>query len=115
MLLYFDESGDFAFPDDRFDAYTQAVLIYALPVVEEYVEGQKAAWGGEEPHATELDDGRAWVERCATESGNIDLRVLFEHGLEFESSHGHAGLQLADVVAYVTSRKVRARFHPTVS
>ena len=63
MLLYFDESGDFAYPDDRFDAYTQAVLICAdskLANIEEYLEGRKAAWGVEELHATELDDARVF-------------------------------------------------------
>jgi hypothetical protein len=25
--FFFDESGDFAFPNDRFDAYTQAAVI----------------------------------------------------------------------------------------
>jgi hypothetical protein len=59
VRLYFDESGDFAFPDDRFDAYTQAVLICAdskLDEVEEYVAGKKEKWGVPELHANDLTD-----------------------------------------------------------
>ena len=36
----------------------------------------------------------------------IDLRKLFSHGLEFESSRDHAGLQLADVLAYTARRRI---------
>jgi len=57
--LYFDESGDFAFPDNRFDAYTQAVVICAdskLDAIEAYVAEKKEQWGVAELHATELTD-----------------------------------------------------------
>ena len=27
MHLFFDESGDFALPEDRFDCYTQAAVV----------------------------------------------------------------------------------------
>src|SRR5262249_32958149 len=37
--------------------------------------------------------------KYGTGDGKIDLNLLFEHGLEFEDSSAHAGLQLVDVVA----------------
>ena len=97
MLLYFDESGDFAYPDDRFDAYTQAVLICAdskLANIEEYLEGRKAAWGVEELHATELDDARVFdvcrfirAERLpllaqATDTNGLSQRIIERHRLD---------------------------------
>jgi len=36
----------------------------------------------------------------------LSLNRIFEHGLRFEDSRDHAGLQLADVVAYVTRRAI---------
>jgi hypothetical protein len=39
-------------------------------------------------------------------SENVSLNRIFEHGLRFEPSHEHAGLQLVDVVAYVTRRAI---------
>lgn len=42
----------------------------------------------------------------SAENGNIDLRKLFAFGLEFEPSHEHAGLQLADVLAYTARRRI---------
>ena len=66
MRLYFDESGDFAFPDNGFDAYTQAALIIPdskLAAVEEYVREQQDAWGVTELHASELDRGQI-LEVC---------------------------------------------------
>jgi hypothetical protein len=38
--------------------------------------------------------------------GVIDLKALFEHGLRFESSIDHAGLQLVDSAAYIVRRAV---------
>jgi len=57
--LYFDESGDFAFPADGFDAYVQAGLICPTSFVgkiEHYVENTKKRLGVDELHATELPD-----------------------------------------------------------
>lgn len=59
MHLYFDESGDFAFPDDRYDVYTQAGLIVPDSVVdkaEHYVANKKDELGVRELHAAELSD-----------------------------------------------------------
>jgi uncharacterized protein DUF3800 len=39
-------------------------------------------------------------------NGNVSLNRIFEHGLHFEPSYEHAGLQLVDVVAYVTRRAI---------
>ena len=47
MYFYFDESGDYAFPEDRFDCYVQAALICpdsVLPSISRFVEERKAAW-----------------------------------------------------------------------
>jgi hypothetical protein len=57
MHLFFDESGDFAFPDDRFDVYVQAVLICPdslIGMIERYIEKKKADRGLDELHAIEL-------------------------------------------------------------
>lgn len=57
MFFYFDESGDYAFPDESFDCYVQAVLICpdsALADIDQFVSARQAAWGVDELHATEL-------------------------------------------------------------
>ena len=57
VYYFFDESGDFAFPDDRFDSYVQAALICPdsqLDEVERFVRQQRADWGVDELHATDL-------------------------------------------------------------
>jgi hypothetical protein len=66
MHLYFDESGDFAFPADRFDVYVQAALICpdsVLETVEQFVAGMKRELGVPELHAAELADEQL-VEIC---------------------------------------------------
>src|SRR4051794_29196426 len=66
MHIYFDESGDFAFPSDRFDAYVQAALICPTSFVdkiEHYGDKAKARLGVDELHATELPDEEL-VEIC---------------------------------------------------
>src|SRR4051812_20999240 len=63
MHLFFDESGDFSFPDDRYDVYTQAVLIAPdskLDEFEEWVHSKKAEWDVDELHAVKLTDGQVW-------------------------------------------------------
>ena len=57
MFFYFDESGDYGFPDDRFDCYVQAALICpdsSLEDVAAFVDDRKSAWGIGELHATDL-------------------------------------------------------------
>lgn len=57
MHLFFDESGDYAFPVDRFDCYVQAVLICPdklITEIEQFVDARKTAWSVEELHAVEL-------------------------------------------------------------
>jgi hypothetical protein len=59
MHLYFDESGDFAFPADRYDVYVQAGLIVPdsfVDKVEHYVANKKEELGVKELHAAELPD-----------------------------------------------------------
>jgi hypothetical protein len=47
VYFYFDESGDYAFPADRFDCYVQAALITpdsVLPSIATFVEQRQADW-----------------------------------------------------------------------
>ena len=57
MRFFFDESGDYAFPEDRFDCYVQAALICPDSIgdaLDSYVSDRKRAWGVDELHATDL-------------------------------------------------------------
>lgn len=57
MYFYFDESGDYAFPEDRFDCYVQAALICpdsALDEINRLANDRRLTWGVEELHATNL-------------------------------------------------------------
>jgi hypothetical protein len=57
MRLFFDESGDYAFPTDRFDCYVQAALICPDSfgdAVDSFVADRKREWGVDELHATDL-------------------------------------------------------------
>lgn len=96
MLLFFDESGDFGFPDDRFDAYTQAVVICPdskMPELEEWAAATRDEWDIEEFHATELIDDQVW-EVCramrtrgipalvqATDTNAASLKDIEQHRL----------------------------------
>jgi hypothetical protein len=66
MHYYFDESGDFAFPEGRYDVYVQAAVICPdslVDKVEHYVDNLKAALGVDELHAAELSDDQL-IEIC---------------------------------------------------
>ena len=57
MYFFFDESGDYAFPSDRFDSYVQAALICPdsqLSAVTTFVDATTAMWNVEELHASQL-------------------------------------------------------------
>lgn len=59
MFLFFDESGDFAFPDDRFDCYVQAGLICGdsqIGPMEAFVADATEKLGVPELHGHELTD-----------------------------------------------------------
>jgi hypothetical protein len=61
MYFFFDESGDYSFPRDRFDSYVQAVLICPdseLGAVTSFVAAKKAAWSVDELHASHLESGQ---------------------------------------------------------
>lgn len=71
--LYTDESGDFLFPDDGFDCYSQAVVICpdsCLGLVSDFVSGRCGRWGLEELHAHRMT-GQMLLEVCdfISESG----------------------------------------------
>jgi Protein of unknown function (DUF3800) len=64
--IYTDESGDFLFPDDRFDCYSQAVVICpdsCLGHVGDFVSGRCERWGLEELHAHRMT-GQMLLEVC---------------------------------------------------
>src|SRR4051794_35772149 len=59
VYLYLDESGDFAFPNGRFDAYVQAALICPdtfVDKIEHFVANKRRELGVDELHAAELAD-----------------------------------------------------------
>ncbi len=61
MHLFFDESGDFAFPPDRFDAYVQAGAVCPdsfLSELQGFLEDRQERWDCAELHATELTVGQ---------------------------------------------------------
>ena len=96
MRFFFDESGDFSFRGDDFDAYVQAVLIcpdQRYPLLEDWVAGLAAGLGVDELHATELGDeerlrictflGEQPVELVAqvTDTSVLDEEAILEHRL----------------------------------
>ena len=61
MHLFFDESGDFALPGDRFDCYTQAAVVCPdsfLDELAEFVADRVERWKVDELHATALKPGQ---------------------------------------------------------
>lgn len=77
MNLFFDESGDYAFPAERFDCYAQAALICPdglLDTIEEFVEGCKCSWGVVELHAVALSG--AQLLEIAQFIGSSELSAL---------------------------------------
>jgi Protein of unknown function (DUF3800) len=96
MFFFFDESGDFAFPDDGFDAYTQAVVICPdskIPTLDAWAAEKQSEWGVSEFHATELTDDQIW-EICrlvraegipglvqATDTNAVSLKDIEQHRL----------------------------------
>lgn len=72
MHLYFDESGDFAFPADRFDVYVQASLICPdsfVDKIEHYVTNQQRELGIAELHAAELPDEKLSTYAASSPAG----------------------------------------------
>lgn len=47
-----------------------------------------------------------FVARFSEGDNKLSLNRIFERGLAFAESHNHAGLQLADVVAYVVRKAI---------
>jgi hypothetical protein len=77
VFFYFDESGDYAFADGRFDCYVQAVLICpdrTLSEVDQFVAARCAAWGADELHATELNPAQRL--EIASFIGSSDCQLL---------------------------------------
>jgi hypothetical protein len=77
VYFYFDESGDYASPDGRFDCYVQAALICpdsVLPTLNGFVDGRKAAWDVDELHASELNPEQ--LLEVARFIGNSDCQLM---------------------------------------
>jgi hypothetical protein len=64
-----------------------------------------------------------FIEKFSRESGRIqgrevtsaiDLSGIFEHGLQFEPSQEHGGLQLVDAVAYIVRRAILEPDNPAI-
>jgi hypothetical protein len=97
MHHFYDESGDFSFPPDRYDAYTQAVLICPdskLADIDEWVNAKAAEWAVDELHATSLTDNQIF-EICrfiraqqlpllvqATDTNGITRETIAAHRLD---------------------------------
>jgi len=54
----------------------------------------------------ERSGGWSGAQRRRVSEKVIDLSLIFEHGLQFEQSHEHPGLQVADLTAYVIRNAV---------
>jgi hypothetical protein len=66
-----------------------------------------STWKEEPPHPFVEKFGRAQGRiRGEDVEGAIDLSLMFEHGLRFEDSKDHAGLQLVDAVVHIVRRAV---------
>jgi hypothetical protein len=77
MYFFFDESGDYAFPSDRFDSYVQAVLICPdsqLSAVTAFVDDATTKWQVDELHASQLQPGQ--LMRIARFLGAGSCRLL---------------------------------------
>jgi len=88
MHLYFDESGDFAFPTDRYDVYVQAGLIVPdsfVSKVEHYVGNKNDELGTTELHAAELPAGYA-----PDELTQIFMSMVSERGYTVTSEAAQA-------------------------
>jgi hypothetical protein len=74
---YFDESGDFVFPEGHYDVYVQAALICPdsfVDKVEHYVDNFKRELGVDELHGAELPDEQL-IEVCRF-LGNGPLQLV---------------------------------------
>lgn len=77
MHLFFDESGDYAFPTDRFDCYAQAALICPDSMLSEiaaFVDEKRTSWGATELHAAELEPDQ--VLEIAEFIGGSEVQLL---------------------------------------
>lgn len=77
MFFYFDESGDYGFPEDAFDCYVQAALICpnsAIDEIDQFVSACCSEWGVQELHAVELDPGQ--ILEIAKFIGDGDCQLL---------------------------------------
>jgi hypothetical protein len=77
VFFYFDESGDYAFPDGEFDCYVQAALLCpdsVLPELERFVSGRRSEWDVDELHATELQPAQRL--ETARFIGDSDCQLL---------------------------------------
>jgi hypothetical protein len=77
VYLFFDESGDYAFPEDRFDCYVQAALVSpesTLAAIDDFVHERKREWEIDELHAVDLEP--AQLLAVAEFIGHSDCQLL---------------------------------------
>jgi hypothetical protein len=58
------------------------------------------------PTTWHVEPVHPFMAKFSEGDGKLSLNRIFEHGLRFESSYDHAGLQLVDVVAYVVRKAI---------
>lgn len=69
--------------------------------------GTPEAWKGEEQHPfNQRFGGMSGVVAGRKVEDGISIGTIFEHGIQFEDSAAHAGVQLADAAAYLIRRAV---------
>src|SRR4051812_34936333 len=137
MLIYFDESGDFAFPADRFDAYVQAAVVCPdsrVEDVERFVGELTTRWDVPELHASELSPGKILricrylaqsdlrLEAQATDTDLITTRSLatwragqarrLEQNLEW---YRKAGGQVPEIEQWMTARAKGSQYPTRIS
>lgn len=108
------------FRDFRF--VFDAKLVGKLADGEKYLRDVLVPALGSNPSRFSLTGVKEWrdpplhpfEETYGTVGGAVDLKRLFARGLEFLPSQDHAGVQLADAVAYVTRRRVLEPENETV-
>lgn len=99
--------GKLPFKKGAGEKYLDDMLVPALGSQQGATLGLLDAWKDEPPHPfiKKYSQDRGRVRRIEV-GGVTDLKAIFAKGLRFEASHEHAGLQLADAVAYIVRRAV---------
>ena len=119
LFLFADDTWRLAFRDFAFildgklprklgasEKFLRDSIVPILGSDARFVLGLPDTWNdADPPHPFivrfETSGGWSGTRRQRVQDDVIDLSAIFENGLRFEQSHEHAGLQIADIVAYV--------------